>query len=121
MSSSSSNNDTGQDNAPPAPASLFSAAEGSDTEESTLIGSQSDALVSALASDVETIIGETDERPVDDGFGGIQLYLLGTGYSEANTRLLGRNENIKSIKPFHGTNLSEVNQFHYHHVRQLLT
>ncbi|KAJ2402135.1 hypothetical protein GGI10_005929, partial [Coemansia sp. RSA 2530] len=86
-----------------------------DTDESTLIGSQSDASVSALASDVETIIGETDERPVDDGFGGIQLYLLGTGYSEANTRLLGRNENTKSIKPFHGTNLSEVNQFHYHH------
>ncbi|KAJ2029991.1 hypothetical protein IWW57_001393 [Coemansia sp. S610] len=116
--SSNSNNNTGQDNAPPAPASPFAAAEGSDTDESTLIGVLSDAAASTPASDssdAETIIvepspGETDEYPENDSFGGIQLYLLGTRFSEANTCLLGRNENAKSIKPFHGTNLSNVNE-----------
>ncbi|KAJ1822365.1 hypothetical protein GGH91_001658 [Coemansia sp. RSA 2671] len=105
---SRSNNNTGRDNAPPA--SPFAAAGGSDTDESTLIGSQSDAAVSAPASDVETIIGETDERPEDDGFGGIQLYLLGTGFSEANAYMLGTNESDEDIEPFHGTDLSDVNE-----------
>ncbi|KAJ2685874.1 hypothetical protein IWW39_003996 [Coemansia spiralis] len=106
---SRSNNNTGRDNAPPAPASPFAAAGGSDTE-STLIGSQGDAPVSAPASDVETIIGETDERPADDGFGGIQLYLLGTGFSEANAYMLGTNESDEDIEPFNGTDLSDVNE-----------
>ncbi|KAJ2697845.1 hypothetical protein H4218_003668 [Coemansia sp. IMI 209128] len=117
-SSSSSNNITGRDNAPSAPASPFAAAEGSDTDESTLIGVLSDAAASTPASDssdAETIIvepspGETDEHPEDDRFGGIQLYLLGTGFSETNAYMLGRNESNEDIEPFNGTDLSDINE-----------
>ncbi|KAJ2789676.1 hypothetical protein GGI18_002263 [Coemansia linderi] len=118
MSSSSSNNITGRDNAPSAPASPFAAAEGSDTDESTLIGVLSDAAASTPASDssdAETIVvepspSETDEHPEDDSFGGIQLYLLGTGFSETNAYILGRNESNEDIEPFNGTDLSDVNE-----------
>ncbi|KAJ1815222.1 hypothetical protein LPJ60_005789, partial [Coemansia sp. RSA 2675] len=91
---------------------------GSDTDESTLIGVLSDAAASTPASDssdAETIIvepspGETDEHPEDDRFGGIQLYLLGTGFSETNAYMLGRNESNEDIEPFNGTDLSDVNE-----------